>query len=105
MISRRLLYLDTQRLTSYAWQHGKLQPEGVFEMRPEEYARFTDYLRTHQKSHFQLLANVAEEGHEQETIPFLQGADRKALMRHCHNVIASSYRQLMRGGNTPRPVH
>ena len=80
MISRRLLYLDTQRLTAYAWQHGKLQPEGVFEMRPEEYARFTDYLRTHQKSHFQMLANVAEEGHEQETIPFLQGADRKALI-------------------------
>jgi 1-acyl-sn-glycerol-3-phosphate acyltransferase len=32
-------------------------------------------------------------------------ADRKALMRHCHSVIAAGYRQLMRGGNTPRPVH
>ena len=27
-----------------------------------------------------MLANVAEEGHELETIPFLQGADRKALI-------------------------
>ncbi len=80
MISRRLLYLDTQRLTAYAWQQGKLQPEGVFEMRPEEYPRFTDYLRAHPKSHFQMLANVAEEGHELETIPFLQGADRRALI-------------------------
>jgi len=80
MIARRLLYLDTQRLTAYAWQQGRLQPEGVFEMRAEEYARFADYLRAHQKSHFQLLANVADEGHEQETIPFLQGADRKALI-------------------------
>lgn len=31
-------------------------------------------------------------------------ADRKALMRHCHAVIASRYRQLMRSGNTPEPV-
>ena len=80
MISRRLLYLDTQRMTAYAWRQGKLQPEGVFEMRPDDHSRFGDYLRAHQKSHFQLLANVAEEGHEQETIPFLQGADRKALI-------------------------
>lgn len=29
-------------------------------------------------------------------------ADRKALMRHCHHVIATSYRQLMRGGHMPR---
>jgi hypothetical protein len=27
-----------------------------------------------------MLANVGEEGHELETIPFLQGADRKALI-------------------------
>ena len=80
MISRRLLYLDTQRLTAYVWQQGRLQPEGVFEMRPEEHQRFTDYLRAHPNSHFQMLANVAEEGHELETIPFLQGADRKALI-------------------------
>jgi len=31
-------------------------------------------------------------------------ADRKALMRHCHIAIATSYRQLMRGGNTPLPA-
>ena len=80
MISRRLLYLDTQRLTAYAWRHGKLSAEGVFEMRPEEYTRFTEYLRHHPNSQFRMLANVAEEGHELETIPFLQGTDRKALI-------------------------
>ena len=80
MISRRLLYLDTQRLTAYAWRHGKLSAEGVFEMRPEEYPRFTAYLRAHPNSQFRMLANVAEEGHELETIPFLQGGDRKALI-------------------------
>ena len=80
MISRRLLYLDTQRLTAYAWRQGKLSAEGVFEIRAEEYKRFTDYLRKHPNSQFRILANVAEEGHELETIPFLQGADRKALI-------------------------
>ena len=80
MISRRLLYLDTQRLTAYAWRHGKLSAEGVFEMRPEEYPRFTAYLAAHPNSQFRMLVNVGEEGHELETIPFLQGADRKALI-------------------------
>jgi len=80
VISRRLLYLDTQRLTAYAWRHGKLSAEGVFEMRPEEYPRFTAYLAAHPNSQFRMLANVGEEGHELETIPFLQGADRKALI-------------------------
>ncbi|MBL8431266.1 MAG: hypothetical protein JNK80_02615, partial [Dechloromonas sp.] len=80
MIPRRLLYLDTQRLTAHVWQRGRLRPEGVFEMRPEEFTRFTDYLRAHRNSHFRMLVNVAEEGHELETIPFLQGADRKALI-------------------------
>jgi len=77
---RRLLYLDNQRLTAHAWQRGKLAAEGVFEMRSEEFTRFTDYLRAHRNSQFQMLANVAEEGHQLETIPFLQGADRKALI-------------------------
>jgi hypothetical protein len=80
VISRRLLYLDTQRLTAYAWRNGKLSAEGVFEMRPEDYLRFSKYLAAHPNSQFRILANVGEEGHELETIPFLQGADRKALI-------------------------
>ncbi len=80
MIARRLLYLETQRLVAYFWHQGKLDTEGTFENRPEDLARFTDYLRAHPRSHFQMLANVSEEGHELETIPFLQGADRKALI-------------------------
>ena len=80
MIARRLLYLETQRLVAYLWHQGKLETEGTFENRPEELARFIDYLRAHPRSHFHVLANVSEEGHELETIPFLQGADRKALI-------------------------
>lgn len=80
MITRRLLYLDTQRLAAYAWRRGKLQAEGVFENRADELAHFTDYLRAHPGSHFRLLVNVGDEGYEVETIPFLQGGDRQALI-------------------------
>jgi len=80
MISRRLLYLNTHRLSAYAWRHGKLQPEGSFENGDEGLERFRTYLETNRRSHFSLLANVAEEGHVLETIPFLKGADRQALV-------------------------
>jgi pantothenate kinase-related protein Tda10 len=73
VINRRLLYLNTHRLTAYAWRlRASCCPEGVFEMRDEEHQRFADYLREYANSHFQMLANVAEEGHVLETIPFLQ---------------------------------
>lgn len=80
MISRRLLYLNTHRLTAYLWQGGSLTEEAVFETRPEEHPRFTEYLRAHRNSHFRLLANVSEEGYLLETIPFLRGADRQTLI-------------------------
>lgn len=80
MINRRLLYLNTHRLTAYAWSSGTLTQEGVFEMRSEDHLRFTEYLRVHRNSHFQMLANVSEEGYLVETIPFLRGGDRQTLI-------------------------
>ena len=81
MTERRLLYLDTHRLSAYAWRQGQLSPEGVFESDSEDLARFGKYLLAHRHSHFSLLANVAEEGHALESIPFLRGNDREALIR------------------------
>ena len=80
MTDRRLLYLNTHRLSAYAWRQGKLLPEDIFENSEEDLGRFADYLRSKKNSHFSLLANVAEEGHVLETIPFLQGRDREALI-------------------------
>lgn len=80
MTARRLLYLNTHRLSAYAWQQGKLQAEGIFENDEAGLSRFADYLQDRQKSLFSLLANVAEEGHTLETIPFLRGSDRQALI-------------------------
>lgn len=80
MTNRRLIYLNTHRLTAYLWSAGMLQQEAVFEMRDEEYLRFSEYLREHPNSHFQMLANVSEEAYLIESIPFLRGSDRQALI-------------------------
>lgn len=80
MIARRLLYLNTHRLAAYLWQQGSLLPEGVFDSDERGLARFASYLAAHRKSHFYMLANVAEEGHVLESIPFLRGSDRQALI-------------------------
>ncbi|RIX40692.1 MAG: hypothetical protein D3M94_21265 [Rhodocyclales bacterium GT-UBC] len=81
MIARRLLYLNTHNLAAYLWQKGKLIAEGVFDNSTDGLERFSAYLTDSSSSHFYLLANVAEEGHVMETIPFLRGDDRKALIK------------------------
>jgi len=78
--SHRLLYLNTHRLSAWLWQRGRLVPEDMFEARDEDLSRFTHYLEQHRHSHYSLLTNVAEEGHTQEIIPYLQGRDRKTLI-------------------------
>lgn len=80
MISRRLLYLNTHRLSAYVWQAGKLTQEGLFDNDDSGRNAFAGYVANHRHSHFSLLANVAEEGHVIETIPFLQGKDRETLI-------------------------
>lgn len=80
MSGQRLLYLNTHRLSAYAWQAGRLALEDVFENTADDQARFADYLSGHGDEPFRLLANVAEESHQVETIPFLQGKDRQTLI-------------------------
>ena len=67
-------------MSAYAWQQGNLRAEGVFDYNEEGQQSFAEYLGEHRGSQFSLLANVAEEGHALETIPFLQGADRRTLI-------------------------
>lgn len=80
MTARRLLYLDRQGLSAYQWQRSQLVPEGHFTNGTAALADFADYLARHRHSHFLLLANLAEEGLAVETIPFLQGSNRQALI-------------------------
>lgn len=80
MSARRLLYLNTHRLTAYVWRQGSLHVESAFDNNDEGLRAFTDYLQRQHSGPLALLANIAEEGHVLETIPFLQGRDRQALI-------------------------
>ncbi|HEX6734778.1 MAG TPA: hypothetical protein VF096_08185 [Azonexus sp.] len=80
MSARRLLYLNTHRLTAYVWRQGSLHAEGAFDHSDDGLQAFAHYLAQQRDSHFSLLANIAEEGHVLETIPFLQGRDRQTLI-------------------------
>ena len=80
MTPKRLLYLDSHRLSAYCWQGGVLTLEGLFEPSTDDQVNFAKYVAAHRASHFLFLANVAEEGYQSETIPFLQGRDRQALI-------------------------
>jgi hypothetical protein len=80
MPTRRLLYLSAHQMTAFRWQAGTLLEEGRFEATEADREQFADYLARYPRSIFSLLANVAEEGFQVDTIPYLHGADRKAII-------------------------
>ncbi|MEO8409714.1 MAG: hypothetical protein ABI478_04020 [Propionivibrio sp.] len=77
----RLLYLSAHQLAAFHAQAGRLTSEGVFPATEGGHQAFVAYLERHASSVFALLANVAEEGFHVETIPFLRGGDRQAVIR------------------------
>ena len=81
MKPERLLYLSAHQLAAFHWQAGKLTSEGVFPATADGHEAFASYLSHHADSIYALLANVAEEGFQVETIPFLRGADRQSVIR------------------------
>ena len=80
MRARRLLFLGLHQLSAYHWRGGTLHDEGHFAIGPDGYADFAAYLRQHPADTFMFLANVAEEGYQLETIPYLRGRDRQAVI-------------------------
>ena len=80
MKTDRLLYLSAYRMTAYRWHSGVLESEGGFAANEEGHQQFSDYIKQHRQATFTLLANVSDEGFHVETIPFLQGKDRKTVI-------------------------
>ena len=80
MKTSRLLYLSAHQMSAYRWQSGELMSEGLFAATEPGHQDFAAYLAQNPKSVFSILVNVSEEGFQIETIPFLQGADRKAII-------------------------
>jgi len=78
--SKRLCYFTSQRVTAYLWEKGELQKEGAFDMNEKGVAEFSRYVAGAPESLFYVLADVVEEDFFQENIPYVRGADRRALL-------------------------
>lgn len=81
MPNRHLLYLSAHQLSAYVWKAGHLHDDGSFPETEAGLAAFRQYLGSRNKHLFYLLTNVADEGFQQETIPFLHGRDRETVIR------------------------
>lgn len=80
MPQRRLLLLDSNQLTAYSWQGGLVRSEARFAAGAEGASAFAAYVANHASSIFYLLADVVEEGYQFESVPFVRGADRRAVV-------------------------
>lgn len=80
MTRTRLLYLSSHQMSAYSGQPGKLVCEGSFATNEDGHREFSAYLARHTRCVFSILVNVSEEGFQIETIPYLKGADRQAVL-------------------------
>ena len=80
MTTRRLLYLTAQQLIACRWQPGLLAKDDLFANNGAGRQRFAAYLASHANDVFVMVADLAEEGFQVETIPYLRGADRKTVI-------------------------
>lgn len=78
---RYLMYQDSQCLRVCRWRNGALEEGKTFLPLPGDVEQLREYLEARKDHHFTLLANVAEEGYQQETIPALYGEDRQILVQ------------------------
>lgn len=80
MAQHRLLYLDDSHLAAFHWQGGALKEEGRFTPNDDGLVAFADYLYKHRGSNYRILADIAEEGFQADTLPYTQGSDRRAML-------------------------
>lgn len=80
MTTHRLLYLSAHQMVAYRYLSGRLTSEATFPNTDNGYREFNDYLVRNGSSVFSMLVNVSEEGYQVDTIPFLRGGDRQAVI-------------------------
>lgn len=81
MPQRHLLYLSAHQLSAHQWKGGHLNAQASFPHSEEGLVAFRQYLEGHRQELFYLLINVADEGFQLDTIPFLQGKDREVVIQ------------------------
>jgi hypothetical protein len=80
MAERHLLYFTSARAVLYRWAGNALSVESSFPATEEGAEAFGQYLSSRRVGLFYLLADVVEEDFHLDTIPFVRGADRRALL-------------------------
>lgn len=80
MSERHLLYLTSGRAVLYRWAASRLWAESSFPATEDGAAAFAQYIANRRMGLFYLLADVVEEDFHQDVIPFVRGADRRALL-------------------------
>ncbi len=80
MPDKRLLYFTSLHAVAYCWKSGTLAQEATFNIDEEGIAAFSQYVAAAPGSLFYILADVVEENFFQENIPYVRGADRRALL-------------------------
>jgi len=80
MFAKKFLYLSDNRLAAWQWRGGKLAHSGDFNLDPDGYASFDDYLAQAPGTPIHILVDVIEEDFRNETIPHILGKDRQTLI-------------------------
>ena len=80
MPQKRLCYLTSQGIVAYSWKRGDLQREAVFATGEKGAAEFSAYVAEAPGSLYYVLADVVEEDFFLENVPYVRGADRRALL-------------------------
>jgi hypothetical protein len=78
--SKYLIYFTSHRVTAYRWKRGELHKDAAFGMDENGVAGFSKYVGGASGGLFYVLADVIEEDFFQENIPYVRGADRRALL-------------------------
>ncbi len=91
MAKRHLLYLTSARAVLYHWAGGHLAVGATFPANEEGLQAFAQFLGTQRGGLYYLLVDLVEEDFHQDTIPFVRGADRRALLER---KLAQRYRDI-----------
>lgn len=81
MPRQRVLLFDGNSLSALRWQAGRVVADRQFAATPEGHAELAQFAHTHRNDLFHLLADIPEEGFQLETVPFVRGGDRAALLK------------------------
>ena len=91
MPAKRLLYFTSNQVSAYTWSAARLVQDATFENAEATPPEFEKYIDEAPEAIYFLVVDIVEEDFHQETIPYVRGGDRRALL---HRKLAQRYRDL-----------